>query len=89
MAALDELGIPGAGQLMNIVVLVALLSAMNANIYGASRIGYSLVERGQGPKVLGRVSGGVPRVAVLVSSSSASAACCSATGGRTTSSPGC
>jgi L-asparagine transporter-like permease len=67
VAALDRLGIPGAGQLMNVVVLVALLSAMNANIYGSSRIAYSLVERGQGPKVLGRVSGGVPRTAVLVS----------------------
>ncbi|MFE9773124.1 amino acid permease [Streptomyces sp. NPDC005931] len=68
VAALDRLGIPGAGQLMNVVVLVALLSAMNANIYGASRIGYSLVRRGQGPKALGRVSGGVPRIAVLASS---------------------
>ncbi|OBQ49870.1 amino acid transporter [Streptomyces sp. H-KF8] len=68
VAALERLGIPGAGQLMNIVVLVALLSAMNANIYGASRIGYSLVRRGQGPKVLGRVSAGVPRIAVLASS---------------------
>ncbi len=67
VAALDELGIPGAGQLMNVVVLVALLSAMNANIYGSSRIAYSLVERGQGPRALGRVSGGVPRVAVLAS----------------------
>ena len=68
VAALDHLNIPGAGQLMNVVVLVALLSAMNANIYGSSRIAYSLVERGQGPKGLGRVSGGVPRVAVLASS---------------------
>ena len=68
VAALDHLGIPGAGQLMNVVVLVALLSAMNANIYGSSRIAYSLVERGQGPKVLGRLSGGVPRTAVLASS---------------------
>ncbi|MFH9040148.1 amino acid permease [Streptomyces sp. NPDC017966] len=68
VAALDRLGIPGADQVMNVVILVALLSAMNANIYGASRIGYSLVERGQGPKALGRVSGGVPRVAVLASS---------------------
>ncbi|MER5384128.1 amino acid permease [Streptomyces sp. NPDC002688] len=67
VAALEHLGIPGAGQLMNVVVLVALLSAMNANIYGSSRIAYSLVERGQGPKALGRVSSGVPRVAVLVS----------------------
>ncbi|WP_435279002.1 amino acid permease [Streptomyces sp. 1222.5] len=66
-AALDHLGIPGAGQLMNVVVLVALLSAMNANIYGSSRIAYSLVQRGQGPRALGRLSGGVPRIAVLVS----------------------
>ncbi|WP_030986734.1 amino acid permease [Streptomyces sp. NRRL WC-3744] len=65
VATLDHLGIPGAGQLMNVVVLVALLSAMNANIYGSSRIAYSLVERGQGPKALARLSGGVPRVAVL------------------------
>ncbi|WP_030858088.1 amino acid permease [Streptomyces sp. NRRL S-37] len=68
VAALDRLGIPGADQMMNVVILVALLSAMNANVYGASRIGYSLVERGHGPKALGRVSGGVPRVAVLASS---------------------
>ncbi|MEV5983673.1 amino acid permease [Streptomyces sp. NPDC052051] len=68
VATLDHLGIPGAGQLMNVVVLVALLSAMNANIYGSSRIAYSLVERGQGPKALGKVSAGVPRAAVLASS---------------------
>ncbi|GAB2906851.1 amino acid permease [Streptomyces heilongjiangensis] len=68
VAALDHIGIPGAGQLMNVVVFVALLSAMNANIYGSSRIAYSLVERGQGPRFLGRVSGGVPRTAVLASS---------------------
>ncbi len=68
VAALDSLGIPGAGPLMNVVVPVALLSAMNATIHGASRIGYSLVRRGQGPKALGRVSGGVPRIAVLASS---------------------
>ncbi|WP_405613866.1 amino acid permease [Streptomyces sp. NBC_00076] len=67
VAALDHLDIPGAGQVMNVVVLVALLSAMNANVYGASRIAYSLVARGQGPKALGRVSGGVPRMGVLAS----------------------
>ncbi|MGY6018311.1 amino acid permease [Streptomyces spinosirectus] len=68
VSALRHLGIPGAGQVMNVVILVALLSAMNANIYGSSRIAWSLVGRGQGPKALGRVSGGVPRVAVLTSS---------------------
>ncbi|WP_405017443.1 amino acid permease [Kitasatospora sp. NBC_00070] len=68
VAVLDTIGIPNAAQLMNVVVLIALLSAMNANIYGSSRMAYSLVQRGQGPRVLAKVSGGVPRVAVLASS---------------------
>ncbi|MFD9075083.1 amino acid permease [Streptomyces lasiicapitis] len=68
VATLDHLGIDGAGQIMNVVVLIALLSAMNANIYGASRMANSLVERGQGPKALGQLYGGVPRIAVLTSS---------------------
>ncbi|WP_374109039.1 amino acid permease [Streptomyces sp. CC228A] len=68
VAALEHLGLPAAGEVMNAVVLIALLSAMNANIYGASRMACSLVARGQGPKALGRVSGGVPRIAVLTSS---------------------
>lgn len=67
-ATLDHLGIPAAGQIMNVVILVALLSAMNANIYGSSRMAYSLVARGQGPRALGRLSGRVPRRAVLASS---------------------
>ncbi|MFJ6011570.1 amino acid permease [Streptomyces sp. NPDC092952] len=67
-AALDHLGIHGAAEIMNVVILVALLSAMNANIYGASRMACSLVARGQGPARIGRISAGVPRTAVLVSS---------------------
>ncbi|MCQ4046173.1 amino acid permease [Streptantibioticus rubrisoli] len=68
VAVLDRIGVPGAGQVMNVVILVALLSAMNANIYGSSRMAYSLVARGQGPRLLGRLNGGVPRLAVLASS---------------------
>jgi len=68
-AVLDYVGIPAAAQVMNVVVLIALLSAMNANIYGASRMSYSLVERGEGPAFLNRVSAqGVPRYAVIASS---------------------
>ncbi|MET9646362.1 amino acid permease [Streptomyces syringium] len=67
-AVLDRLGVPAGGEIMNVVILIALLSAMNANIYGSSRMAYSLVARGQGPKALGKVSGGVPRRAVLASS---------------------
>ncbi|MGR3937988.1 amino acid permease [Streptomyces sp. BRA346] len=68
VAVLDHLDIPAAGNIMNVIVLIALLSAMNANIYGASRMSYSLVVRGEGPGVLGRVYGGVPRLTVLASS---------------------
>ncbi|WP_416071861.1 amino acid permease [Streptomyces sp. ID05-04B] len=68
VAVLDHLDIPAAGQLMNVIVLIALLSAMNANIYGSSRMAYSLTARGQGPKALGTVTSGVPRRAVIASS---------------------
>ncbi|MGW2996182.1 amino acid permease, partial [Streptomyces sp. NPDC001193] len=68
VAVLDSIGIPGAGQIMNIVVFVALLSALNANLYGSSRMVFSLAERGEAPKALLKVSGGgVPRRAVFAS----------------------
>ncbi|MFJ9340752.1 amino acid permease [Streptomyces sp. NPDC101733] len=68
VAVLDSIGIPAAGQVMNIVVFVALLSALNANLYGSSRMVFSLAERGEAPKGLLRVSGGgVPRRAVFAS----------------------
>ncbi|CAM5326915.1 amino acid transporter [Streptomyces spiroverticillatus] len=68
VAVLDRIGIPAAGTIMNIVVFVALLSALNANLYGSSRMVFSLAERGEAPKGLLRTSpGGVPRRAVLAS----------------------
>ncbi|WP_052499232.1 amino acid permease [Streptomyces vietnamensis] len=68
-AVMDRIGVPGAGDLMKAVVLVALLSAMNANIYGSSRMLYALVGRGDAPRVLGRLGrrSGVPYAAVLAS----------------------
>ncbi|MCP3817738.1 amino acid permease [Streptomyces sp. A3M-1-3] len=68
VAVLDSIGVRSAGQIMNIVVFVALLSALNANLYGSSRMVFSLAERGEAPKGLLRISGGgVPRRAVLAS----------------------
>ncbi|MEI7031485.1 amino acid permease [Streptomyces pratensis] len=65
---LDEVGVPSAGQIMNIVVFVALLSALNANLYGSSRMIFSLAERGEAPRGLLKASGsGAPRRAVLAS----------------------
>ena len=63
-----KIGIPGSAGLMNLVVLTAALSSINANLYTASRMLFSLARSGQAPAALGRLSvRGVPRNAVLVS----------------------
>jgi aromatic amino acid permease len=68
VAVLDLAGLPGAAKLMEVVVVIALLSAFNANVYGTSRMAYSLAGRGDGPAALRRVSKqDVPWVSVLVS----------------------
>lgn len=68
VAVLEHIGLPAAAQVMNVVLLAALLSALNANLYAASRMVYSLAERGEAPKALRvRSASGVPRRAVLVS----------------------
>nr|WP_232246338.1 amino acid permease [Kitasatospora mediocidica] len=67
VTVLQVLGVPAAAAIMKLVVFLALLSAVNANMYGASRMAHSLVTRRQGPRVLGKLSGGVPRRAVLAS----------------------
>lgn len=67
-AVLETLNVPGVGLVMDLIVIIALLSAMNANIYGASRMAYSLGERGLAPLAATRASAkGVPFVAVLAS----------------------
>jgi aromatic amino acid permease len=64
---LNAIGIPSAGTIMDIVIFVALLSALNANLYGSSRMIFSLAERGEAPGGLLKVAGSVPRRAVLAS----------------------
>ncbi|MDT7784812.1 MAG: aromatic amino acid permease [Pseudonocardiales bacterium] len=67
VAVLNKLGIPAAAQIMNVVIFVALLSAINATLYGAARMLCSLAERGEAPKALLNKKNGVPRNAVLAS----------------------
>ncbi|GAA5195948.1 amino acid permease [Arthrobacter gyeryongensis] len=65
---LNLAGIPGAGTAITLVAVVALLSALNANLYGASRMVFSLSERGEAPAFLSRLRGAqVPMAAVGVS----------------------
>ncbi len=63
-----KIGIPGAAGLMNLVVLTAALTSINANLYTASRMLFSLARSRQAPALLGHLTGrGVPRNAVLIS----------------------
>jgi len=64
-AVLSHLGIPAAAPLMNAVIFVALLSALNATLYGASRMLSNLADRNDAPKSLR--TNGSPRRAVLFS----------------------
>ncbi|MFF4328479.1 amino acid permease [Streptomyces sp. NPDC048387] len=66
VAALDSIGIAHAGQIMNVIVLTAVLSCLNSGLYTASRMAFSLGERGDAPKVFARTSkNGVPTIAIL------------------------
>jgi len=68
VAVLNRAGIPAASEVMTLVIVLALLSSLNANLYGAARMLGSLAERGMAPRVAMRTRGrSVPTVAVLAS----------------------
>ncbi|MFF7789921.1 amino acid permease [Streptomyces sp. NPDC007991] len=68
VAALDSLDIAHAGQIMNFIVLTSVLSCLNSGLYTASRMVFSLGERGDAPKSFARTtSRGAPVAAVLAS----------------------
>ncbi|MEU1172984.1 amino acid permease [Streptomyces microflavus] len=68
VAALDVIGIPHAGQVMDFIVLTAVLSCLNSGLYTASRMAFSLGERGDAPKSFAKVNKrGVPQAAILSS----------------------
>ncbi len=68
VAALDSLGIAHAGQIMNFIVLTSVLSCLNSGLYTASRMAFSLGERGDAPKAFARTtSRGVPMTAIVAS----------------------
>ncbi|MFI9251691.1 amino acid permease [Streptomyces sp. NPDC053069] len=68
VAALDSLGIAHAGEIMNVIVLTSVLSCLNSGLYTASRMAFSLGQRGDAPKAFARTtSRGVPMTAILAS----------------------
>ncbi|EXH79272.1 amino acid permease [Acinetobacter sp. 216872] len=61
-------GIPYADSILNFIVIVAALSAMNSMLYISTRMLFSLSRAGDAPKVFGRISSnGVPVNALLLS----------------------
>ena len=61
------MGIPAAAGILNIVVITAAVSAMNADVYGAGRMLYGLAQRGLAPASFRRVSrNGAPWMTTLL-----------------------
>jgi AAT family amino acid transporter len=68
VAVLKFAGIPGIDLIMALVIATALLSSLNANLYAASRMIFSLSKRGSAPQRFSTVSKNkVPRAAVVAS----------------------
>lgn len=68
VAVLELAGIGWGATAMTVVIVIALLSALNANLYGASRMIFSLSTRGQAGPLFSRVNARrVPVPAVLAS----------------------
>ncbi|OBA64215.1 L-asparagine permease [Mycobacterium sp. 1100029.7] len=67
----SNIGFHGAGDVMNIVVLTAALSSLNAGLYSTGRIMHSLALSGSGPKFAMRMTkrgvpfGGIAMTAVI------------------------
>jgi GABA permease len=67
VSALRAMGIPAAAQIMNAVVLTAVLSALNSGLYASSRMLFALTRRGDAPQGLAKLSrNGVPVRAILL-----------------------
>jgi GABA permease len=67
VSALRAMGIPAAAQIMNAVVLTAVLSALNSGLYASSRMLFALTRRGDAPEGLAKLSrNGVPVRAILL-----------------------
>jgi GABA permease len=68
VSALSAMGVPAAAQIMNAVVLTAVLSALNSGLYASSRMLFALTGRGDAPAGLAKLNrNGVPARAILLS----------------------
>lgn len=69
VTVMQNVGIPYADSILNFIVIVAALSAMNSMLYIATRMMFSLSRANEAPQILGKVkSNGVPLNALALSS---------------------
>ncbi|MDE2456366.1 MAG: amino acid permease [Burkholderiales bacterium] len=67
VSALNSIGIKAAAEIMNAVILTAVLSALNSGLYASSRMLFALTNRGDAPRAMARLSrNGVPVRAILM-----------------------
>lgn len=65
---LNHIGLPFAGDLMNFVVLTAILSAANSGLYASTRMLWSMANEHMMPQALSRTTHhGVPFIALVIS----------------------
>ncbi|MGV2906561.1 amino acid permease [Achromobacter sp. AGC25] len=63
----SQLGLPSAASVLNLVVISAVISAINSDIFSTGRMLYGMAANGQAPMVFSRLSRfGVPWMTVLV-----------------------
>lgn len=63
----DSIGISGAGPIMNMVVLTAVISSLNSGLYSTGRILHSLAIAGSAPKFAARMNrAGVPYGGIVI-----------------------
>jgi len=66
VSVMETLRIPAAATLMSMVILTAVLSALNSGLFAASRMLMALARRGDAPAVFSRLDArGVPVAAIL------------------------
>ena len=66
----DKIGIPGAADIINFVVLTAALSAFNSGLFSTGRMLYNLSLQNNGPKYFGKLNKySTPRRGILFSAS--------------------
>lgn len=68
VTTLEHIGIPGAGDMLTLVILVAVLSVLNAGLYTSSRLLYVLAANDEAPRWIAGVNRkGVPVRGVIAS----------------------